>query len=617
MSTPAAQTPTSTKIKRLPLQDVGLNSLVALPYMLTWSEPLHTLLRLAEKEVEATPLPNWFSNSYTINGITATAYEFMYGKQSHLLAYAISELAHILESDSEGAFKSIYTPGAVSCVPADIPSPVDPSSLTALSLDSPEQFAMGLTNYEGLYDLGKSYLPAFVSSLTDPDEASKQFWPTLGNFSFMHNLLILEKVRDDPTVEDAKSRLGDAWSAAGIDALYKEGLLYALDMSILDCVALPEDNASNRYAHATFTLLRQDAQSKALEPIAIWISGKNVDGQPRIYTRKAASPGAWLYALQAVKASIFVYGIWLRHAYLWHVVPGTMQTTLNATLDTGHPIYKMVAPESKYTVAFNELLLLFWGLIAPPTSITKTFQFLQLANEFAKDRGFFDDDPKVALERLGLQEHDFSQAAPWDQYAAVRDLLELWNMTEQYVDVCVDVTYPDDSAVADDASLQSWIAVSSAVDEGNVRGLEPLDGKPALKRFLNSLLYRVIAHGGANLLSQSTLIHLFVPNYLMALQRRDIPEPEADLDTKQLLTYLPNTGTIGIMARFYFTFVLAKPYEPFVPREGAEADLFFPSGLNDPRNRALVAYRNALLQFVNARAILPNQIGHWPLNIEI
>lgn len=131
----------------------------------------------------------------------------------------------------------------------------------------------------------------------------------------------MEKIRN-PQAEGVKSRFGDDWNAAGMEASYREGRLYALDMTILDCVASPAEDASSRYAHAKFTVLRQDSQTKALEPIAIWVSGKSVDGRPRIYTRSKVKPGAWLYALQAVKVSITVYGIWLRHAYLWHVVPG-------------------------------------------------------------------------------------------------------------------------------------------------------------------------------------------------------------------------------------------------------------------------------------------------------
>ena len=155
------------------------------------------------------------------------------------------------------------------------------------------------------------------------------------------------------------------------------------------------------------------------------------------------------------------------------------------------------------------------------------------------------------------------------------------------------------------------------MDEGNVRGLEPLESRRALKRLLTSLLYRVIAHGGPNLVDASILIHMFAASYPMCLLRRDIPDPATELDTKQLLTFLPNTGMIGIFASFYFSFVFAKPYEPFVPREGVEANLFFPSGMKDARNRALVTYRNALIQFINARAVLPDQVRQWPLNIEL
>ncbi len=97
MTTPTSQR-TLSKIERLPLQDLSLNDLATIPYLLTLTEPLHTVLRLAEKEVEATPLPYWFSNSYTINGITATAYEFMYGKNPpHLISHAISAIKNILE----------------------------------------------------------------------------------------------------------------------------------------------------------------------------------------------------------------------------------------------------------------------------------------------------------------------------------------------------------------------------------------------------------------------------------------------------------------------------------------------------------------------------------------
>jgi Lipoxygenase len=601
------------KIKRLPLQDAGLNNLVAIPYLLTLTEPVHTVLRMGLRQVEIINVQYGLSNTYTINGITATGYEFMYGKKpSGFISHAVSVLQHALEHDPEGALKSIYEPSNATF---NISPSVDSSSFSNVSMESPEQFAMAFTNYEGIYELGKPYLPAFIASLTDVDEATKQFWPTLGTYSFVHNFVILEKIQE-AGAEAVKSRFGNIWDTEGMDALYKDGWLYALDMTVFDSIAKPADNSSGRYTHATFTLLRQDAQSKALEPLAIWVSGENVDGRARIYTRKTATSGAWLYALQAAKSSLTVCGIFLRHVYLWHVLAATMQMTMDNTLPKDHPVYQMLAPQSKYTIALDESMLLLWNAGKPATSINTPLEYLTLSNAFAKDRGYFDDDPKVAMERLGLREQDFTQNEPWDLYVTIKDSLEIWDATEKYVNVCVDTIYSDDSAVAGDEGLKAWIAASSAVDEGNIRGLEQLESKAALKRLLTSLLYRVIAHGGTNMVFATFLVHLFAPNYPICLQRRDIPESSAELDTKQLLTYLPNAETIGLITSFYFAFAFAKPNEPFIPQEGVEANLFFPSGMSDPRNRALVDYRNALAQFINARAVLPNITGQWPLNVE-
>ena len=71
------------------------------------------------------------------------------------------------------------------------------------------------------------------------------------------------------------------------------------------------------------------------------------------------------------------------------------------------------------------------------------------------------------------------------------------------------------------------------------------------------------------------------------------------------------------MVNFYFTFVFSPPYIPFIPSAGVNANLFFPNGLDDPRNVALVARRNVLISFIETE-YEPNapQIDQWPMNIE-
>ena len=147
-------------------------------------------------------------------------------------------------------------------------------------------------------------------------------------------------------------------------------------------------------------------------------------------------------------------------------------------------------------------------------------------------------------------------------------------------------------------------------------------------------MYRVTAHGAGSLNPSVDPVLSFVANFPPCLQSVDIPEPTADLSTKELLKHLPHTGTIGGMATFYFTFAYSKPYAALIPKDGPTADQYF----SQPNcNDALVAYRRRIGEFVDvyakawneelarirgtAAGPLPayaeNQAEQWPRNIEI
>src|SRR5690606_14683283 len=140
----------------------------------------------------------------------------------------------------------------------------------------------------------------------------------------------------------------------------------------------------------------------------------------------------WLFALMAARMSVTVYGIWLGHVYHWHMVTAAMQMTMHNHLSAPNPVYQLLAPQSDYLMAFDNVLLLLWSHIAPPTSVSTAGQFLDLSNTFATGRSFFDDDPLPTLQRLGLSESDFTVTTPWDQYPLVPHLLRVWSAAEAY-----------------------------------------------------------------------------------------------------------------------------------------------------------------------------------------
>ena len=143
-----------------------------------------------------------------------------------------------------------------------------------------------------------------------------------------------------------------------------------------------------------------------------------------------------------------------------------------------------------------------------------------------------------------------------------------------------------------------------------------MDSKDALKVVLTSLIHRITMHGASRLNSTAHPALTFVANFPPCLHKTHIPKPNSEFTTKELLAFLPKTGTIGKMLNFYYAFLFSAPYEPFIPLSGLESKLFFPNGLQDQRNQALMKYRQAVMDFIKDYEGEAPQIYQWPLNIE-
>jgi hypothetical protein len=144
---------------------------------------------------------------------------------------------------------------------------------------------------------------------------------------------------------------------------------------------------------------------------------------------------------------------------------------------------------------------------------------------------------------------------------------------------------------------------------------------------LRSHLYRLTAHGVSRLPRSTDPWLTFVANFPPCLQRTYFPAPDIDLGTQELLKYLPNVRTIADMLKFYFAFAYSKPYHSLIPAKGADQDLYFPKGASDPRNKALIEYRNKLKAFIEDYTAAQLPPGYhkskdpkpwlqWPRNIE-
>ena len=572
---------------------------------------LETLFRLLLRQVQTQSAKNGLTDVYKIGDTRATAHSYLFGGAEDADFSAVREAVTELVA---ARFAPSVPVATLSKAAQQAMPQASPSDLTRLSLDDPAQFAMAWTSYYDIRQDAQPLLAEWSATLTDAAVATKNFWPVLTQHGLPYNLLFLEKVTND-NLASARKALGNAWTPAR-QAQAEGGSLYLIDLTLFATLQPQQDNGVTRFTPATLVLLEQDASTKALAPVAIAVTGyQGAGGQS--YSYGACTEAAWLYALQAAKASATLYGIWLGHVYQWHIVTAAMFMTMLNNVPSGSALYELLKPQSDYLMGFNQVLLDLWAKIAPPTSIATADQFLSLGNAFAAGRGYFDDDPPTALARLGLEESAFSAAAPWDQYPLVGLLLEGWAATDRYVKAFVETTYPTDAAVAADAALQAWMTAAADPAQGNIRGLPTVNTKSTLQQVLTSLIFRVTIHGSSRAFTTANPGLTFVANFPPCLMDATIPEPTANFDTRRLLQYLPDTGTIGRMMTFYNTFGFSVPYKPFVPLAGAETELFFPGGTADPRNAALVAYRQEVTALA-AKLYAPHatQVSQWPLNIE-
>ncbi len=605
-----------TKVHHLPIRDMGFTEMPAVPFII--SETLETIVKLGLRTQEGKMAKNGLSNTFKIQGKTQNAYTFLYddtpvdtGKKDR------EDLLKRLENVTEKDFLNInilqthLEKGSFS--PHKNKPMKNGETYTDLFLDDPKDFSISWTNYFGIYkDNVKKHRKEYASVLTDATEATKQFWPMIAENGLAYNLLFLQKVKDD-SLDKVKKTFHSEWDTL-LDPIHKEGLLYAIDLTIFNHWDATKVNGFDRWTPGAFILLEQDKSSKKLHPICVQISNKE---EAHIYTHKNTTDATWIYALAAARTAVTVYGIWLGHVYHWHIVSAPMQMTLFNTVDESHDLRKLLDPQSKSLIGFNDTLLLLWKTIGPPTSFATAESFLELTNTFATGREFFDDDPRVAMEKLGITKDDFSDGEDWNRYPIVKHLLYFWDASEKMADVFVDTTYADDTAVFNDTQLQNWIETSSDPEEGNVRGLPVMSSKKELKRVLTSLIYRVAAHGNSRQLRSLGPGLSFVSNYPPCLQRRDIVVPDDKKFTiNDILNYLPNTGTIGSMMTFYYIFIFSAPYEPLLPLLGNDTKLYF-DDKNDPRNIALEHFRNKIGDFVidydEDNAPLIHQ---WPASIE-
>lgn len=600
--------PKSGELIRLPLQLLGYKNIPGVPFSL--EATAESAVKLAGRALQTKQALNGLQRKFTIQGHTANARSFLFGEkeQEEHEAARQSIIYEMAESDHKEFLDESVLKERLK-EPSPLEARAEAGKLTQLFMNSPEQFTLSWTEFSQVYQNAKSKTDYFSNSLkTDANgakAATETFWPLIANHGMAFNLLIPKKMPEQ-----------ESGPLAG-------KTLFQIDMRFFEQFESTSSNGFERFTPGVIVDLYQDAETLNLLPYRIQVfKNRGAESQTYEYGPAAGndtSNSMWVYAIQAAKAAVTVWGIWLGHVYHWHIVTAALQMTMFNTLEENSDVRTLLDPMSNYLIGFDNFLLLAFEHIAPPTSFKSGLDFIGLQDAFANGRSYHDDDPVPTLKRLGITEADFTSpgsSEKWDKYPIVRYLLDLWNATEDYVTIYVNQVWPNDAAVNNDAPLHQWLDASRDPKNGNVMGIPDMKGKGAQQQlidFLTSYIYRITAHGSSRMNTAANPVLSFVANYPPCLQNSSLNPPKHVLSQEELLQFLPNTGTIGNMVTFLFTFVFSAPYESFIPVEGIEEDLFFDDKtLND----ALIQFRRKVEEVLKVYDSQDPWIHQWPRNIE-
>ncbi len=65
---------------------------------------------------------------------------------------------------------------------------------SAFALEDPSQFSMAWTTFEDAFRKGYPHIAEYTAAITDPAEATRQFWPMLRSSALPYNLFVLHKL---------------------------------------------------------------------------------------------------------------------------------------------------------------------------------------------------------------------------------------------------------------------------------------------------------------------------------------------------------------------------------------------------------------------------------------
>uniref|UniRef100_A0A2K6E7H4 arachidonate 12-lipoxygenase n=1 Tax=Macaca nemestrina TaxID=9545 RepID=A0A2K6E7H4_MACNE len=329
-----------------------------------------------------------------------------------------------------------------------------------------------------------------------------------------------------PGMEDLKTQLEKELQA---------GSLFEVDFSLLDGVKPNVIIFKPQYVAAPLVMLKLQPDGRLL-PMVIQLQPPRYGCPPPLLFLPSDPPMAWLLAKTWVRSSDFQLHQLQSHLLRGHLIAEVIAVATMRSLPSLHPIYKLLIPHFRYTMAINTLarsrLVSEGGIfdLVVSTGSGGHVDILQRATACLTYRSLCPPDDLADRGLLGVKSSLYGQ-----------DAIRLWGIiSRRYVEGMVGLFYKSDQAVKDDLELQAWCRemTETGLQMAQDRGFPiSLESRAQLCHFVTMCIFTCTGQHASNHLGQLDW-YSWIPNGPGTMRKP--PPISKDVTEKDIVDSLPN-----------------------------------------------------------------------------
>ncbi|XP_067249519.1 polyunsaturated fatty acid 5-lipoxygenase-like isoform X1 [Chanodichthys erythropterus] len=312
----------------------------------------------------------------------------------------------------------------------------------------------------------------------------------------------------------------------------KAGNIYITDYAILEGVqANATDPNTQQYLAAPFCLLYKNSQ-KEIVPIAIQVPA--TAGEANTVFLPSDNQYDWMLAKMWVKSSDFNFHQLVTHLFRTHLIPEVFAIAMYRQLAAVHPIYKLLIPHVRYTIAINtaarEQLINESGVFNKSNSAGGT-AIVEVIQKAMKTLTYKSLCFPEAMKARGVED--------LPNYYYRDDGMMVWEAMKSFVSDVVKIYYGSDEKVQEDKEIQAFVK-DVCFGMKNCEFPDSLKTQEQLVELLTVVIFTASAQHAAVNFGQYDW-YAWVPNSPSTM-RKPPPAQKGQVDMKYIMESLPDRG---------------------------------------------------------------------------